>query len=584
MASEDKKFSRKANSSVGRVVRASFTKSSDDAALELEKVQAAFSRSSADASMSMGGMSSVTRVPLMYLDPMLDPVLLMFPKENIKEVNRRMRHYYTYHPIVNNVINLHSEYAISDYELKVDDPGIAAYYNELKEKWDLLTLMINLNRDFWLLGNGFLYGNWDESQQEWSSFNQYPPENIELHRTYVGPGSVAYLRPDEELKRVINSSREVDQAITSLIPEEFLSALRENRPFMLANSRLIHFARRPSAYALYGESALKPALKDLLYEDKLRLLQFTFADRSLYPIKHWKVGSESKGWIPSKKHFDALEAQLVAAANDPDQNIITNPFVNLQFHSAQSHRADLKAEFEFTAKRIMMALFAAENMLGGEASPYATSALNMRIVMHRYLMNRNSLERLLREKIFLPIAKARGLIKRTTAEVQHKVYSSEKKYILPRFFYTQRANLLSTTSEQELMLKLRDKGDIPFEMIADMFGWDKSSVISGLSSEEGTILDPLVKSAKAEVVKASVDARNSLISGLKLTEVQLPKDTAPSKGGRPTIPETEKVKPTPSILPMGDADLSSRSKGQERGTMPKPKEVREEPVNTPKAE
>ena len=33
-------------------------------------------------------------------------------------------------------------------------------------------------------------------------------------------------------------------------------------------------------------------------------------------ITIWKLGSESKGWIPSKKHFDNFKEQLVKALID----------------------------------------------------------------------------------------------------------------------------------------------------------------------------------------------------------------------------------------------------------------------------
>ena len=104
-------------------------------------------------------------------------------------------------------------------------------------------------------------------------------------------------------------------------------------------------------------------------------------------------------------------------------------------------------------------------MLGGEASPYATQAVSMKVVMHRYLMNRLLLEKLIRTKVFLPIAVRHGFVQRTQAELDHKVYGSEKKYILPKFFYTQRLNLLSSTAEQEMLLRLRDKGEIPAEIV-----------------------------------------------------------------------------------------------------------------------
>jgi len=575
----DSNMVRRLNRVPSRLVRAPFNKSAEDQQLEIEKAHATFSRQANDISLSSGsGMANVSRTPLMYIDPMFDPILLMFPKENIKELNRRLRHYYSYHPIVNNIIDLHSSYSLSDFELRAEDPEIEKYYNTVKEKLDLLTLMINLNRDFWLLGNGYLYGNWDETNLEWLNFNQYPPENVEVHRTYVGAGAVYYLKADEELKKILTSTKEVDKAIANLIPTEFKDQIKSGKPYLLSNQRLIHFARRPSAYSLIGESALKPCLKDLLYEDKLRLLQYTFVDRHMFPIIHWKVGSAEKGWIPSKKHFDALEAQLIAASNDPAYNLITHPYVNVEYHSAQNHKQDLKTEFEFTQKRIMMGLFASDGMLGSDAGPYATTAVNMKVVMHRYLMNRTMLENLLRQKMFTPLAKARGFVRRTTAELKHNVRTSAPDYILPKFFYVQRLNLLSSTQEQEMLLRMRDKGEIPMSLIADVFGWDVEQLKSKFASESSTVLDPAYREAKKDVLK-DAKVRNQVLRGKKLSDIELPEQAPETKTlGRPTIPEDKKVKPEPAIISPGGGESSPRSKQQEKGVVPAPKEVREAPL------
>ena len=252
----------------------------------------------------------------------------------------------------------------------------------------------------------------------------------------------------------------------------------------------------------------------------------------------------------------------------------------MEYHSAQGHKQDLTKEFEFVQKRIMMGLFASDSMVGGgEAGPYATSAVNMKVVMHRYLMNRTTLENLLRQKMFTPLAKARGFIKRTTAELKHNVRTSGPNYILPKFFYAQRVNLLSSTQEQEMLLRLRDKGEIPMSIIADVFGWDIDQLKTKFDAEASTPIDPLYKDARKDVAKDPT-VRNKILKGEKLKDIVLPEAPAETaKGpGRPTIPEEMKAKPTPAILSPGPGDASPRSKQQEKGTIPAPKEVREEPL------
>jgi hypothetical protein len=809
-----------------------------------------------------------------------------------------------------------SEFSLSDFELRCEDKEIEKYYNELKDKLNLLQLMVNMNRDYWLLGESFEYGNWDETNLEWSGFNQYPPENIDVHKTYMGSGAVYFLKADEELKKVLNSAKDVDRAVASLIPAEFKDSVKQNKPFQLANERLIHFARRPSGYSLRGESIVKSVLKDLLYEDKLRLLQYTVVDRLMTPIKLWKIGSAEKGWIPAPKHFKAFQQQLIQACNDPDFQLITHPFVNVEFltgvgkaqpldadlltktgfkkmgsvgindkilgpdghehkvlaiypqgkrdvyqvkfndgtstectedhlwevnttqrrwrkqpglvlplkvikekpskwfipvtkpvaglklskdaihpyvlgvllgdgcltqvdtlrfaaneefivnkvkmlvpatvevrqyasarpceynivkrhgmgvgyHNTKvdltvkldklgligtnsgtkfipdiykyasiedrlnllqglmdtdgyitqftSHcvyttksttlasdvkyliqslggiaklkpilkkykgekrlyyavtcvlpigvtpvslprkvarytrckyfpvrkivsvslvgqkpcqcikldsleglyltndcivthnTEDLIKHFEFVHKRIMMGLFANDSMVRGEASPYASQAVSMRVVMHRYLTNRTLLEKLVKEKIFLPVAVAHGFVKRTTAELSHKVRTSGPKFHLPQFFYNQRLNLMNNTAEQEMLLRLRDKGEIPMELIADVFGWDLESIKTAFQHEQSTELDPNWRNSLKEAIK-DPKVRNQVLDGQKVTELTLPETPAPTAAhpGRPAKPEEEKYAAVPAIIPPGPGAAAPRSKQIEKGGIPAP--------------
>ena len=577
---------QKLNRATPRIVKGSFVKDSDAYQAGLEMAKNQFTRSGADTALNFTGSPGMgTKVPLMYVDPMFDPILLMFPKENIKELNRRLRHYYSYNPIVRNIIDLHSEFPLSDFELRCEDKSVERYYNDLKERIGLLKIMVELNRDYWLLGEAFHYGNWDTANLEWTGFNQYPPENIDVHKTYMGSGVVYFLKADEELKKTINSQKDVDRAVVSLIPDEFKDSVRQGKPYQLVNERLIHFARRPSGYSLRGESIVKSVLKDLLYEDKLRLLQYTFVDRHMFPIKLWKIGSAEKGWIPSPKHFKQFEAQLIQAMNDPDFNFITHPYVTLQLETGVGKTADLGKEFEFVQKRVMIGLFASDAMLRGEASPYASQAVSMRIVMHRYLTNRTLLEKLIREKVFLPIAIAHGFVKRTEAELAHGVRTSTPQYYLPRFFYTQRLNLMNNTAEQEMLIRLRDKGEVPLELLADVFGWDLENIRKSFKQEQSTEIDPLWRESKKEAAKDPA-IRNQILDGKKVEEWTITEAKAPEapKVGRPAKPEDERYKPVPAIIPPGPGAAAPRSKEIEQGKIPTPMgETAREPGPAPVA-
>ena len=135
-------------------------------------------------------------------------------------------------------------------------------------------------------------------------------------------------------------------------------------------------------------------------------------------------------------------------------------------------------------------MFVSEAIVSGEKTPYAAGVTFMRGLMNRYLTFRNSLENEAIRKIFRHLARKRGYYLPTPAEVNHRVKTrrDESKLALPKFFW-HKANLLANQQIQQMVINLRDKGEIPFRIVAEMFGWDVNDIVQELKQEEGSRVD-----------------------------------------------------------------------------------------------
>ena len=478
-----------------------------------------------------GGATNVPRVPLLYMDPLMDPILFLYPRgesrESVKQINVRLRHYYETHRLVGNIIDLHSEFPLSDFTLRTKDPAITKYYNDFKDDMGLLQDMICWLKDYWLLGEAIVYGNWDPVNRKWSHFNQYPPESIEIRSTYSGGGAIYLLYPDDdpELKRICMSADPIDEAIRRQMPDEFVEAVKAGKPLVLDNSRVMHFARKPNKYARRGVSIVRRAIKDLMYEDKLRNLQLTFVDRHMFPIKVFKLGDKGLGWIPSAKHFTKFQALLGQAANDPDFNIIYHFGLEIDYVGTHDKIANLIPEFDFVEKAILLALFANDTVVHGDMATYAGQAISMRVLMNRYLTVRTQLEKEVCNKIFLPMAR----------EMDFK--DKEGRYILPEFMW-EKTNLLSNTTQQDFVLSMRDKGDLPMAMVCDIFGWDKKIIQEQIKEEMGTVFDPVWR----EIYKSKSEDefyQDQLFKGKKYDEWQSKEEEVEKEKLQTTTPPSE---------------------------------------------
>jgi len=510
--------------------KCSFHRSAQDKDFELrQKLLSLENKNKQTRSAALETMYStsdeIPRVPMLYQDPLWDSILLMFPEDNLKEVNKRLRHYYKYHPYFGNIIDIHSEFPLSDFELQIDsaDEVIQKEYNYIKENLNLLEMCICMLRDRWLLGESIFIGNWDISNSTWEDWVQYPPEYIDVRRV-PGTNKNSYtILPDPEVTKMINSGDPIDTTLSDIFKkynENLYYNLSSQMPTTVSSNRVIHFANRPAWYMTRGNPLTKRCLKDLMKEDKLNNLQLTFYDRHLYPIKIFKIGSREKGWLPGKKHYDKLKELLVAAANDPDFNIVYHFGLEVDYIGTKDKIENLIPHFEYITKRILAGSFMNESLMSGEGPSYASQVANMKLLFHKYLNLREGIERILRMKVFLPIAISRNYIKVSEAEISHGIRNKNKlfsDYYLPTFFW--KRNLLNNTTQQDYLMRLREEGSLPFKYICDVFGLDKESVIKYRKQEESTNDDNLYKEALKEFINSNDEVRIRFLKGEKIKDI-----------------------------------------------------------------
>jgi hypothetical protein len=546
----------------------------------------------------------VSKAPILYIDPLFDPMLFLFPKDRIDEINKRLRHYYETNPIVGSAIDLHVSVPITDFVLECTDKNNQKYWNDWKDRVGLIEMLRQLIHDYWLLGEGIALPIWDKYTLEISHFNQYPPENVEIVQTYVSPTKLFFLKPDPNLIKKINSNNPADKELVNLMSPDFVKALRKNALYPLGDSStVIYLARISTKYKSRGTSILMRCLKDLLYMDKLRLLQITFVDRHLFPLKIFKLGSEQHGWIPSKAHFMKLKEVLAQNQSDPSFGIIWNFALNVDYVGTKDKIANLIPEFEFAIKQIMAGLFVNEEIIHGGIPSSVRDTVSMRVLMQRYNDVREKIERILITHVFLPMARNRKLFKKDAIENiknwERKASTLYEKqtgkkvrgdkpvpfeyfikanygeldisaFDIPRPIW-KRINIFNNLSEQQYLMTLEEQGKFPLSMLLEYFGIDPETVMRKLKEEESTIFDKVYREIRSEFGKSD-PIRLRILNGEKVSEWI--KNTKKDKGGTITPKPEEGLfggglggGGLPPIPPIGEFVESAPPPASELGPM-----------------
>lgn len=263
--------------------------------------------------------------------------------------------------------------------------------------------------------------------------------------------------------------------------------------------------------------------------------------------------TRNTGWIPGRTHFENLRQQLIEAAGDPDYSILYHHGLQIEYIGAHDKVANLIPEFEFCQKRILAALFANDALIHGSAATYANSNVSVRILMHRYLAVRNQLELLVNNKIFLPVAKARGyyVSDKTGNSGKESVNRNGKYFVpdLPKMRWS-KLNLIDDTSQKNFIMRLLDKNVVPHKLIAEIFDLEENDLLHQLKLQQGTVADPVYNKAR-EAAATDETIRKQVLQGKKTDEWQFPekkadKEKKPAKKPpRETLPGEVGEQPSP---------------------------------------
>lgn len=491
----------------------------------------------------------VSRTGLTFQDPALfDPILFFLQHRDRKELNFRLRYYFEYDSLVGNAISLHSSFPISDFELVCGDRQTGHRFRDWSEDVELLQFVCDLAADYWLLGEAVAHGHWNIYDKSWSYFTMYPPESVDPQQTAISRNPLLYLEVDPKWKKMVNSTDPLDQAMTKMISRDLIDKIGTQNKILLPPSQTVYLANKIGRYAKRGTSILKRCLKPLLYKDKLRLLQFTFVDRHMFPLKIFKLGDPNTGWIPTRSHFEMLRALLEQAANDPDFNLIFHHGLSVDYVGTKDKIENLIPHFEYTDREIMTALFTNEALTHGGGVTYANANVSVKVLTHRYLLFRDMITTKLRRTFLKPMAVARGYYFSDTAghsgNPQVRVNGKFKTLDVPEIKWN-KINFLDDTQQKQMLVDLRKNGrQVPHRLIAEIFDQDPQKMEKWLKDEEGTVADPLVEKARGAFVEDPFVA-SQLLRGAKAETMKLEPEakgsTSPDAPSAPPAPSSEEL-------------------------------------------
>lgn len=196
---------------------------------------------------------------------------------NIVENYQRFRYYAKFEPLVRTAIELHTEFPMSTFELKHEDPTLRDEFNEIADDLNLFDFMTDMVMEYYTVGESFPFGIFDDPKTPsvWKKFVLLNPLYVDISTVPITDGrpncSYRY-RVSESIKNTLELGKDDIKShnLYNRIPKDIKDACKKGGFLDLSEIQVSHFKRKGDVFNTRGTSILHSIIHLLNYRDKLR--------------------------------------------------------------------------------------------------------------------------------------------------------------------------------------------------------------------------------------------------------------------------------------------------------------------------
>lgn len=428
---------------------------------------------------------------------------------NMVEMHQRFRYYFKYEPLVGTAIELHSEFPLSSFQLKHEDPTLQEDFNQIAEDLKLFEFQLDMAHEYWLVGEAIPFGIFDDPKQpsEWKAFVLLNPLNVDISSVPITdgrPNTIMRLQVDQSIRQVVENGPSHKQTgeLYKRLPSDLIQACKGDGFLPLNPMQASHFKRKGSYFKVRGESLLNRIVHLLNYRDKLRDAQYTIADRHITPREIYKVGTDL---LPATEdELQALADMVASTYLDPNQAIIWHHALQVDVIGTADKVLPLRQELDGIEEEMLIGLMLNKGFLDSGYGAYANMSVALDVLIARYLTFRQRLEQWQKDSVWAPLCRIHNIYKPTQAELSHRirVKNNNKRPWVPNVVWN-KYELRDNTQRINLLLQLREK----MGGKSGKPGYPKALIYQAINENPETIKRMLEKEAKEDEIanKSKID-------------------------------------------------------------------------------
>lgn len=397
---------------------------------------------------------------------------------------------------------------------------ILDFFTYQMEKINIFELCQNILWEMNMIGNVYIFHEWDEKKKMWARAVMLPPEEVYVFQFPFTDNKRVEYRP-QRLISLIKAQGEggdgaasevpkgdfdrsaMNEKIVEGVPQELKDmVLKEGCIVMdtdpLTGSFVHHIARRRSPYMDLGASVLERVLVPMLQKEHYRYTQLSLASRNMTP----KNLITAPGLMPEE--LDDLRTQVDLSYLDPEYSVITNYEVTWQQIGVQERFLDFSREYEQIENQVFAALGVTRELLTGEGQ-FSGTKITVEILNTMFLLTREVLKNYIEKQLFIPVCEA------------HDWYSTDKngakKYWCPQIGFN-RLTIRDNAEVFDSLFQLYAKGSLPVEVIYELFNLNPeemhTKMLNGLFTAKDATFNRMTEEVNVEVGRALVQQTDIL--------------------------------------------------------------------------
>jgi len=300
------------------------------------------------------------------------------------KLHKWLRLYYATHYLVPILVDIFTRFPLVGMELECKDPAIRDFYEDLFfNQLDYGEFLVSLGREFWVVGEAFPLGSFDEDLGVWEREELINPEDVVIENfPMLGTQQLKIVPPDylkklAQLKQPAKEYRLLEMNFPDLIPY-----LLRGEHIPISGVLLRQIGNKLNDWDDHGTPILLRGLRTLLHEEKLLASQDAIAERLYSPLILAKLGIQDMGdslppFIPGPEELDAVRDDLDIALSSDFRLMVHHFGLEMSSVFGREQMPRLGDDFDRIEKRLMQVFGVNPSLLsaGSGGQPYASSAL-----------------------------------------------------------------------------------------------------------------------------------------------------------------------------------------------------------------